>query len=93
MTTHNIGDMPPQEIRIALLRRGVSQSGIARDLGVKPASVLKVIEGHLVSHRIREAISLAIGIDLKLLWPSTYLYGPGQRKRGRPFGSGTKKAA
>lgn len=86
-----INDMPPQEIRIELLRRKVSQAALAREIGVKQTSVYRVIEGHIVSHRIREAIAKAAEKDLKEIWPSTYLYGGGARKPGRPFDRKTLK--
>ena len=82
---HKISDMPPQEIKIALFRKGISQTSIARDLGVSVPSVHRIIEGKNVSHRIRTAVAEAIGKDLKEIWPSTYLYGGGPRKSGRPF--------
>ncbi|MBI5582523.1 MAG: helix-turn-helix domain-containing protein [Deltaproteobacteria bacterium] len=88
-----ICDMPPQEIRIALLRRKVSQAALAREIGVNQTSIYRVIEGHVVSHKIREAIAKAAGLDLKQIWPSTYLYGGGPRKRGRPFDRKTLKNA
>lgn len=89
----NIADMPPQEIRVALMRRKVSQAALAREIGVKQTSVYRVIEGHAVSHRIRESIAQAAGLDLKQIWPSTYLYGGGARKPGRPFDKKTLKCA
>jgi lambda repressor-like predicted transcriptional regulator len=82
--THKISDMSPNEIRIALLRKGVTQSGIARDQGVSAQMVYQVIERKNISHRICEAIGDAIGKDLKEIWPSIYLYGGGPRKPGRP---------
>jgi len=78
-------DMSPSEIRIALLRQGKwMQAAIARDLSVSKAAVYRTIEGKLVSHRIRTAIADRTRIDLVRIWPSTYLYGPGPRKSGRP---------
>lgn len=89
----NSNDMPPQEIRIALMRRKVAQSALAREIGVKQTSVYRVIQGDSVSHRIREAIAKAAGLDLKRIWPSTYLYGGGPRKPGRPFEKNTVRQA
>jgi len=83
-----IKNMDPVEIRIALLRSGVTQSQIARDLGVGQPMVNRVIDGIAVSHRIRKAISDITGIALERLWPDPYLYHGGPRKPGRPFGSG-----
>lgn len=76
-------DMSPTELKIAILRAGVTQKSIALKVGVTPQSVHMVINGRAVSHRIRCAIADATGMDLKRIWPSTYLYG-GPRKAGRP---------
>lgn len=80
----NIHDMDPVEIKVAMLRAGVTQKQLAEKLGVRRQTVHLVIENRAVSHRIRSAIASAIGIDLKRIWPSTYLYGGGPRKPGRP---------
>lgn len=77
-------DMDPQEIWIAMIRSGVGQKDIGEILGVTRQHVHHVIQGRSVSHRVRQAISDAIGIDLKKLWPSTYLYKDGPGKPGRP---------
>lgn len=75
-------DMRPAEIRIAMIQHGVYQASIARALGVTQSAVWQVIEGFCVSHRIRQKIAQAIGIDVKRIWPSTYLCE--KPKRGRP---------
>ena len=77
-------DMSPMDIRIAMLRSGVTQMDIARELGVAKTAVYLVIEGKAVSHRIREKISERVKIDIRRIWPSTYMFG-GPRKVGRPF--------
>lgn len=82
-TSFNPKDMEPKDILVAMLRSGVRQTDIARDLGVRKQTVNMVLHGRVVSHRIRKAISEAIDIDLKRLWPSTYLNG-GPKKPGRP---------
>jgi lambda repressor-like predicted transcriptional regulator len=76
--------MPPTEIKVAMMRAGVTQEGIARRLGVRRQTVHLVVNHRVVSHRIRKAIADAVGMDLKRIWPSTYLYG-GPRKPGRPM--------
>ena len=80
----NLMDMPPKEIRIALMRAGVAQASIARSLGVHITMVNHVIDGNSVSHRVRQAIADAVGRDLKEIWPSTYVIHGGPRKPGRP---------
>lgn len=81
--TKPVSDMDPVELKIALMRAGVSLSQVARQVGVRRQSVYLVVNGRAVSHRIRQAIAEAVGMDLKRIWPSTYLYG-GPRKPGRP---------
>ena len=89
-----VKDMTPAEIRKAMIDAQVTQSGIARSLNppVTPSAVYRVIEGTGVSHRIRQALAEATGIDIKRIWPSVYLFG-GPRKAGRPFSSAVKKDA
>mgnify|MGYP001093293609 CR=1 FL=1 len=86
-----IADMPAEQIKAALLLRGIAQVDVARSLGVSYSMINKTIEGRSVSHRVRTAIAEAIGKDLKEIWPSTYLYGRGPGKRGRPRSLGLKK--
>lgn len=77
-------DMSPQEIRVALLRAGVSQAEIARALGKSRTLINRVIDGTSVSDLVRKRIATAINKDVESIWPSTYIYG-GPRKQGRPF--------
>lgn len=89
-----VADMSPTDIRVAMLtaKPKVTQAGIARKLHVTQESVYRVIEGHFVSDRIRKEIADQLGIDIRRIWPSTYLYGGGPRKAGRPK-LGERKAA
>lgn len=77
-------DATPLEIRIALLRNHVTQTGIAQYCNVSKTAVSRTIYGKSASHRIREAIAFKTGIEIDKLWPSIYLYGSGPRKKGRP---------
>lgn len=76
-------DMPPPEIRIALMRAGITQAEIARQTKVVASHVCRVIDGTDSNDRVRRAIAAAIGIDIKRIWPSIYLNGK-PRKPGRP---------
>jgi lambda repressor-like predicted transcriptional regulator len=76
-------DMSPLEIRIALMRAGITQAEIARQTKVVASHVCRVIDGIDSNDRVRRAIAAAIGIDIKRVWPSIYLYGEA-RKPGRP---------
>ncbi len=78
-------DMTYDEIVIALRRRGrYLPAAIARELKVTKNAVYGVMGGRIVSHRIRLAIAEKAGIDIARIWPSTYLYGGGPKKYGRP---------
>jgi len=85
-------DMNSADIRIAMFRAGISQASIARQVGVSPTAVHRIIEGKNVSHRIRKAISDAVGLQLERIWPSTYLCG-GPRKPGRPVSQPVERRA
>lgn len=76
-------DMPPPEIRIALIRAGITQAEIARQTKVVPSHVCRVIDGTDSNDRVRRAIAAAVGISIKRIWPSIYLNGE-PRKPGRP---------
>lgn len=67
-------DMSPVEIKIALMRAGVSQQQIASELGVTRQSVNGVVLGRYKSEAIDDAICKIINLDKKLLRPSRYLY-------------------
>ncbi|MDX9785482.1 MAG: hypothetical protein RBT11_01805 [Desulfobacterales bacterium] len=77
-------DMSPQEIRVAMLLAKVTQAELARRLCVSPSMINRVIDGLTVSDRVRRGIASAINMDVKTIWPSTYIYSE-PRKQGRPF--------
>lgn len=83
-------DWTATKIRIALLQAGVAQAAIAREIGVQPQAVYKVIEGLSASDRIRRAIAASINKDVREIWPSIYL-GAGPRGRGRPKATSLKR--
>lgn len=76
-------DMEPTEIRVALLRAGIPQQAIANKFNVTGSAIARVIDGDSVSHRIRQAIADIINIDVRHIWPSTYIIHGGPRKPGR----------
>ncbi len=77
--------MTPKEIRIEMVKKGVSQSALARQENVRPVSIYRTIEGTLVSDRLRKALAKAIEKDIRLIWPDPYFYGD-PRKPGRRLG-------
>lgn len=56
------------EIKVALLRAGVSQAQIARDLGVHIVSVNGVINGRCKSTRVMDYIEKVTGIRPVYHW-------------------------
>lgn len=76
--------MTPQEIRIAIYRANLNQAAIARELGVCPSHITRVIDGQYKSKRVHEAIAEAIGMDIRRIWPDLYLITGNKPKRGRP---------
>lgn len=78
--------MTPLEIREALFRAfggHGAQATIARELDVCPSAVSRVIDG-ATSDRIRRTIAKYMKKDVRIVWPSVYLYGHGAKKPGRP---------
>lgn len=86
---NHAADMPGTEIRIRLMRADISQADIARQEKVHRSLVSRVIDGTATSDRILRAVAVAIGVDVKLIRPSTYLYND-QREPGRPVGNNFK---
>ena len=73
--------MTPVEIKIAMLKAGVTQVDIACKLGVTPAAVSQVILGYRTAERTRAAVAEAIGMDVRQVWP----------KPANPPGNPTKR--
>ena len=80
-------DMTPLEIRIAILRAGTTHAAIARAIaedGKSCSSVMirRVIDGKVVSDRVRQGIASAIGRPKETIWRNYYInYTPGRRGR------------
>jgi lambda repressor-like predicted transcriptional regulator len=64
--------MTPLEIKVALLKRGVSMRAIARRLGVSANSVSLVANKRMVSRRIMDAIANAVGTDRASVFPEYF---------------------
>jgi lambda repressor-like predicted transcriptional regulator len=61
---------PPQEIRAALMLRGVKQKDIAKEVGVDASMISLVIKCERVSRRVRKAIAQALGREVVEIWPA-----------------------
>ena len=55
--------MTPFEIKIALMKEGVSMRSLARKLGVSANAVSLVVNRRMVSRRIMDEISRAVKLD------------------------------
>lgn len=64
--------MHPEDIKAAIRKRGETQAGIARRLGVSKTAVGYVIEGRTRSLRVAETIADITGRPLVELWPRIY---------------------
>jgi hypothetical protein len=53
--------------RIALASAGISMSEFARQLDIKPQSIISLFAGHIKSKRISSAIETLISTELKKL--------------------------
>lgn len=60
------------ERQALLVRLKLSQSKIARDLGINPSAVSAVVAGRNRSQRIEREISEQTGTPLATLWPDWY---------------------
>jgi hypothetical protein len=85
--------MKPNDIRILLLKADIKQAELARELKAKQQLIYHVIEGNIVSDRVRQHIAARLNIDIKRIWPNPYLYYGGPRKVGRPTCDGQRRAA
>jgi lambda repressor-like predicted transcriptional regulator len=65
--------MSNMEIRIALYRRGIKLSDIAKRAGVKPPAVTKALndKDEYKGRRLRPFIAEALGMPVEKIWPPT----------------------
>jgi lambda repressor-like predicted transcriptional regulator len=61
--------LTPQEIRAALLIKGITQASIAKKLGVTESLVSMVVHGKEKNSEIRKAIAKAVGKPIREIWP------------------------
>jgi transcriptional regulator with XRE-family HTH domain len=60
--------MKPVEIKILMMRAGVTQTKIAEQLGITVPFVNQIISGIRPTKYIREAIAEAVGKPVEKLW-------------------------
>lgn len=73
--------MHPADINAALIKRGSSQSALARELGVSQPLISGVIHSRIASRRVAQEISKRIAIPVEKIWPGVYVLG---RRKRRP---------
>jgi Ner family transcriptional regulator len=69
-------NLDPLEINYSLKRMGISQSAIARELGVSTGIVSNVVHGRTTSHFVASHIAHLLGLEISQIWPSQYIYKP-----------------
>ena len=57
-------------LKIKLLKAGITQADIAREIGVTRAFVNQIINGQRQTRRVRMAVAKAVGKRVEDLWPS-----------------------
>lgn len=63
--------MNSNEIKSALVMKGITQTAIAKSLNIKQPAVNATITGDLKTQRIRAAIAMAINKPVSEIWPDT----------------------
>ncbi|WP_446719572.1 helix-turn-helix domain-containing protein [Hydrogenophaga sp. OTU3427] len=77
------------DIAYRLKRLGLSQSDIARDLGVSASVVGNVIHGRISSFQVACHVANLLGMPPSELWPQRYTFRPrgrSPRRRGEATG-------
>lgn len=65
--------MTPKDIKIELMKAGVTQADISRQSGRSRAQVCRVINNNeCVSDPVRRAVAAAINRDVSEVWPEYY---------------------
>ncbi|HBF39979.1 MAG TPA: transcriptional regulator [Firmicutes bacterium] len=63
------GPVTPLEIKAAIILKGVSQTSIAKELGIAKSLVSMVIHGTEKNAKVRKAIAKIMGQPVKKIWP------------------------
>lgn len=56
------------KVKVLMVKKKVTQTAIARDLGVTQGTVSSVINGHRQSRRIKQGIASILGVEYRKLW-------------------------
>lgn len=61
--------MTPNDIRALLIKKGISQTDLAAEIGVSVQAVNGVIAGHWLSRRVSEHIAFRLKRPVEKLFP------------------------
>lgn len=64
--------MTPFEIKVALMRKGVSMRSVAERLGVSPNAVSLVVHRKMVSGRIMTELAKAAEVEVSVAFPERF---------------------
>jgi len=81
-------NMTPVQIKIALKKKDISQSGLARDLKRTPQHIFLVIKNPKRSFPAACHIAKALGKRVEEIWPETFSPDQAPPKPGRPITNG-----
>jgi len=81
-------NMTPNQIKIALKNKDISQSGLARDLGCTPQHIFLVIKDPTRSFPAACHIAKALDKGPADIWPEIYRPDQPPPKVGRPLSKG-----
>lgn len=77
--------LTPVDIKIELLRKGLTSAELAQRAGVDRSAIHHIIYRHQTSRRLRRLIAEGIGLTYEAVWSEPESAGRGRGwRRGRP---------
>jgi Ner family transcriptional regulator len=73
--------MKPIDIIYQLKLRGVTQTQLARDIGVTTGVVSNVINGKISAYAVAQHIAITLEKEIKDIWPDQYVFVPRKLRR------------
>jgi Ner family transcriptional regulator len=73
------------EINYRLRRLGKTQTGIAKDLGVRGGVVSNVIHNRATAHAVAQHIAGLLDMRVEEIWPNRYVFKPRATKSRAPM--------
>jgi len=78
------------DINYKLKKIGVSQTSLARELGISQGAINNVIHGRVTSFPVAIHIAKLVGCELNEIWPNLYIFKPRGPSKGRGISSTIK---